>query len=605
MRLDAPTSTNVTVDYAIVGGTGDSNDYRDSPDDPTWPSGQATIPAGQTEAVIQMHFDDSENVYEPDETFLVEISNPQGAVLGQTTALLTVVDFGSAPVVSISDASAEEGEPLNFTLTLSRLSAFETVVDYATADGSAVAGQHYTDRSGTVRIPARVESTSISVPTAEGSDLSGDRVFTVTLSNPVNAELRRSQALGLIIEDDCVDVFDSGDAVPVLSVAPASADEGEALSFQVMISEPFCADVVEAVRLVASHGSTGSSDTNAPLETVLGFKAGETEAVFTGVRTLEDDLDEPDETVAVTVSWHPSMPGGRYTGSASATGSIIDDDDPPVLRVLDDTAAEGEGLVFVVALSSASAKTVAVDYTTNEVGSASANSDYTPVLAHVPDPGNPDALPSNRLVFAPGETEKQVLVHTLQDSLDEDDETFQLVLSGETNATMGDAIASGVIEDNDLLPTASIANSSAAEDTGRLRFTITLDALTGRTVTVVYTTADGTATATDDYTAFTPAPPPSPSATRPPPSRSSPPPTRPPNPTRPSPCNSWPPAPTAPSEQPTHKSTPTNTPPPAPSPTTTNNSPRTGTPSRSPSGRDDPEKREQSEKASRLAQRLA
>ena len=502
VRLDAPTGADVTVDYAIVGGTADSDDYRDSPDAPSWPSGQARIPAGQTEVAIHMHLFDSEDVYEPEETFLVGISNPQGAVLGQTTALITIVDYGGAPTVSISDASAKEGERVDFTVTLSKLSAFETVVDYATADGSAVAGQHYTDRSGTVRIPAGVNSTRISVPTIEGSDLSGDRVFTVTLSDPVNAELRRSQATGRIIEDDCVDVFDSGDAAPVLSVAPASADEGEALSFRVMISEPFCTDVVEAVRLVASHRSTGSSDTNAPLETVLGFKAGETEAVFTGVRTLEDDLDESDETVAVTVSWHPSMPG-RYTGSASATGSIIDDDDPPVLRVLDDTAAEGEGLVFVVALSSASAKTVAVDYTTNEVGSASANSDYTPVLAHVSDSGNPDALPSNRLVFAPGETEKQVLVQTLQDSLDEDDETFQLVLSGETNATMGDAIAAGVIEDNDLLPTASIANSSAVEDAGRLRFTITLDAPTGRTVTVVYTTADGTATAADDYTAFT------------------------------------------------------------------------------------------------------
>ena len=499
VRLDAPTGADVTVDYAIVGGTADSDDYRDSRVAPSWPSGQATIPAGQTEAAIYMHLFEPEDVYEPEETFLIGISNPQGAVLGQTTALITIVDYGGPPVVSISEASAEEGERVDFTVTLSKLSAFETVMDYATSDGSAVAGQHYTDRSGTVRIPAGADSTRISVPTIEGSDLSGDRVFTVTLSNPVNAELRKDRATGRIIEDDCVDVFDSGDAPPVLSVAPASADEGEALSFRVMISKPFCADVVEAVRLVASHASTGSSDTNAPLETVLGFKAGETEAVFTGVTTVDDGLDEPDETVTVDVSWHPSMPAG-YRASVSATGTIDDDDNPPEISVVDDVASEGESLVFVVRLDSPSGQQVTVDYTTQALGNTGP-ADYTPVLPHVPDPDHPDAVPSNLLVFAPGETEKQVVVRTTADSLDEDDETLRLVLSGAVNATLADAIAVGTIEDDDPLPVASIAPSSADEDTGRIRFTITLNTASGRAVTVAYTTADATATAPHDYTA--------------------------------------------------------------------------------------------------------
>ena len=117
---------------------------------------------------------------------------------------------------------------------------------------------------------------------------------------------------------------------------------------------------------------------------------------------------------------------------------------------------------------------------------------------------------SGTLTFDPGQTTKQIVVQSTSDTLNETDETFQVELSIPTNALLGDPIGIGTIENDDPLPVLSISDPPAAEeDTGRVRFTITLSTdgvstVSGRDVIVVYTTADGTATVDDnDFTAVT------------------------------------------------------------------------------------------------------
>ena len=76
-------------------------------------------------------------------------------------------------------------------------------------------------------------------------------------------------------------------------------------------------------------------------------------------------------------------------------------------------------------------------------------------------------------------------------------------LSSPTNATIGDGHGVGTIVDDDPAPAISISGGSVAEGnagTATLSYTATLDAPSGKRVTVGYATADGSAHQPEDYT---------------------------------------------------------------------------------------------------------
>ena len=121
-------------------------------------------------------------------------------------------------------------------------------------------------------------------------------------------------------------------------------------------------------------------------------------------------------------------------------------------------------------------------------GSATAPADYTA--------GN------GTLNFAAGETTKQVTVLVNGDLLDESNETYTLNLANAINATIADGQGLGTINDDDPQPSLSIDDVTVTEgDSGSVvaNFTVTLSTISGRTVSVDYAAANGTATAPGDY----------------------------------------------------------------------------------------------------------
>ena len=80
-------------------------------------------------------------------------------------------------------------------------------------------------------------------------------------------------------------------------------------------------------------------------------------------------------------------------------------------------------------LSAASGLPAAVNFASAD-GTALAGSDYT-------------ALTPGTLTFAPGETSKTITVDVLGDTSIEDHETFSVMLSGASGATIGSGTASG------------------------------------------------------------------------------------------------------------------------------------------------------------------
>jgi hypothetical protein len=169
----------------------------------------------------------------------------------------------------------------------------------------------------------------------------------------------------------------------------------------------------------------------------------------------------------------------------------------PAVSIANATVAEGNSgtgnAAFTVTLSKASSKTVTVGYSTAN-GTATAGSDYTAA--------------AGTLTFAPGVTSQKVTVGVTGDTAVEPTETFTVKLANAANATLGTAAATGTITNDDVAPTTpptvSIANATVAEGNSgstKMAFTVTLSKASDKTVTVGYSTANGTATAGTDYTA--------------------------------------------------------------------------------------------------------
>ena len=283
-------------------------------------------------------------------------------------------------------------------------------VSYQTSNRSAVAGQDFEAASGTLTFYPGDTRKPIRVQTFDDDLDEPNETFAVTLSDASGAALADATATGTITDDDQAS----------LSIADATVEEGSTAAFVVTMNVPSTESVTVSYRTASGTAAEGT-DYDAASGT-LTFSDGEVEKRIL-VRTLADDLDEPDETFTVTLF----SPSGATLADASATGTITDDDQAS-LSIADATVEEGSTAEFVVTMSVPSTQSVTVSYLTQD-GTALAGTDYT--------------ASDGALTFVPGEIEKRILVRTLADDLDEPDETFTVRLSGPVNATLADATATG------------------------------------------------------------------------------------------------------------------------------------------------------------------
>ena len=211
------------------------------------------------------------------------------------------------------------------------------------------------------------------------------------------------------------------------------------------------------------------------------------------VVTANDTVDEADgETFKVKLS-NP-VNATLATDGTLATGTISDNDDPTELSIGDATAViEGGSASFVVSMG-ASEKQVTVSYETED-GTAEEPGDYTST--------------SGTLTFVAGATTKTVTVVTANDTVDEaDGETFKVKLSNPVNATLATdgTLATGTINDNDVLSAEVSADSVSVDEGNDAVFTVSVEDGTSTADVVVEYAVDATSTATadEDYTAPSP-----------------------------------------------------------------------------------------------------
>jgi len=173
----------------------------------------------------------------------------------------------------------------------------------------------------------------------------------------------------------------------------------------------------------------------------------------------------------------------------------------PQVSINDIRVQEGdEGLgeaSFTVSLSKASTQSITVDFETFE-GSAKAGTDFQ--------------LLKGKLVFAPGEQTKTLVVPIIWDHQKEQEENFVFQLSNVSNATIVDKEGLATIEDNDQaggnpspkVPQVSINDirvQEGDEGLGEASFTVSLSATSIQPVTLDFETFEGTAKAGIDFQA--------------------------------------------------------------------------------------------------------
>ena len=111
------------------------------------------------------------------------------------------------PAVSVADAKAREGvdEAVVFEVSLDRAftsAEHRVTVDYATADGTAKAGEDYTATYGILIFAAGETTKTVSVPILDDALDEGEETFTLRLSNATGARIGDGEAAGTIANDD-------------------------------------------------------------------------------------------------------------------------------------------------------------------------------------------------------------------------------------------------------------------------------------------------------------------------------------------------------------------------------------------------------------------
>ena len=107
---------------------------------------------------------------------------------------------------SVADARVEEGAGavLAFAVRLDRAASGTVTVGYATADGSARAGEDYTATSGTLTFAAGESSKTVTVAVLDDAHDEAEETMTLRLSNPSGVRVADGEAVGTIVNADPV-----------------------------------------------------------------------------------------------------------------------------------------------------------------------------------------------------------------------------------------------------------------------------------------------------------------------------------------------------------------------------------------------------------------
>ncbi|WP_198321099.1 Calx-beta domain-containing protein [Azohydromonas aeria] len=484
IALDRPATGNVSVNVATANGTAVAGqDYT------ALPAQSLVFTPGQTVKTVSVALT-NDTVAELAEWFDLRLSGAAGATLpAPTFGRATIGANDAAPVslpyVTVSDAVADESDTaLRFVVSLSAPSTQQVTVRYNNGNITAANGSDYLAQSGTLVFAPGQTTQVVEIPVL--NDLNAERaeLLGLNLFSAVNAVIGREQGLGTLYDND------GTTGTPVIRVADTVVDEAAGVArISIVLDRPSTGNVGVSVATANGSAVAGSDYVAQPLQQLV-FTPGQTVKTVE-VALLNDTAAEPGEYFDLVLS----APSGASLPDANARVFIAASDAPavaaPLISVSGVQASEGDtALRFLVSLSAPSTQQVTVRYNNGNVTAAN-GSDY---LAQ-----------SGTLVFAPGQTVKEVVIPLLDDLNTEAPELMALNLFSAAGGTIVAERALGRIHDNDGTtgtPVLSVSDGIVDESGLFARFEVTLDRPSTSQVQVQAATASGTAVAGQDYEAL-------------------------------------------------------------------------------------------------------
>ena len=417
----------------------------------------------------------------------------------------TIKDNDPPPVMSVTSEPVLEGNSgntnLQFRARLESKSQQSATVDFRIQlDAGSVDGDDFVDKTGTITFkPGELEKILNIQIKGEKID-EPDETLIVRFENPQNLAFAGGattfDATGVILNDDKPLVLTLHE--PEFYVA-----EGQPAVFRAEISQVWHEDV-QLTWYTFQHETQTRAARNQDYTEVgnLGnspqaasIPAGET-SIDLPVQTITDEVEEGREDFSILmfheralesrvnlVREGPKVESNFVQGYAWIfDGNAVSARDAPIVT-------EGGDAVFTFELDTAVTSDVVVTWHTED-GSATdgvpAGDATTETKDYQPQSGQTTTIPA-------GQTMVSAKVPTVQDSVDEDRETFSIVIDkvsviGDDSIINGRATAT--IRDDDPRPELSIADASVAEG-GTAKFTVSLSAASERDVAMRWQTADG------------------------------------------------------------------------------------------------------------------
>lgn len=276
-------------------------------------SGTLTFAAGEPSKTVSIATL-QDTVYEGNETLFVNLSGVTGgATISDPQGLGTITDDDQAITFAIGDVSVVEGGNLVLTVTKTGTTVNTTSVNYASANGNALAGSDYTAVSGTLTFLGADTSKTVTIATIDDGIIEANETVLVNLSGAsVGTTISDGQGVGTITDNDAP-------ASPTLSVSDGGNTEGFPITFTVTRSGDTSFSV--SVSYATATGTAGSNDFTAASGT-LTFAAGQTSKTVT-VQTSNNNIFEEEETFTLNLS-NPT--GGATISDGEGIGTIFDDD---------------------------------------------------------------------------------------------------------------------------------------------------------------------------------------------------------------------------------------------------------------------------------------
>jgi hypothetical protein len=492
VSLSVPASGPISVQWSTTDGTA-----RGAPPDNDYISAGGTVnfAIGEQQQQIDVTIL-GDTLPEIDETFFVDLANPIGATIATGRGTGTIVENGDLASVSLATTLAEVSEgdsgttDATLTVSLGAPAERDVVVNFGTADGTAVAGapsNDYVALNGTVTIPAGNTSADFTVEVRGDLLFEDNEEFTVNLLPSAGVALvGNTSATVRILNDDQLSLSisdDLGNAEGDLGDPPGIA------TFNLTLNGVTTSTVT--VDWTTTNGTAlAGADYEAGSGTVT-FPPGITSRVIT-VTITPDNIDEmTTENFFVDLS---NLTGGAvFAGGDSRGRATIADDDNSIATISPAAVSVTEGnagttpVNFTIALAAPAERPVIVRYRT-VVGSAD-GSDYVAV--------------DSTARFEPGITTQMITVNVNGDLQVERDEQFSVELVSQGGVDLGAPSSATVTILNDDMIDITLAPSDTSITEGNsgerlINLTVSISKLPYEPLTIAVASSGATLGA--DYT---------------------------------------------------------------------------------------------------------